>query len=300
MKGFVLFSKKDSIELKLLLKAAKDLNVDMKVVDPKKINVIVESKRKRLLIEGKEVEIPDFVLAAFFLNDPSYGNIAVLEQLENIGVFCINRASVVNITNDKLRTIQILTSSGISVPKTLLVRFPFDYSLVKREFNYPIILKVLRGTGGTGVTLIHDENELKNILTIANAGGIKDELLIQEYIEESKGKDIRVVIIGGKALVCITRQAQNKNEFRSNVHLGATTLSHKLTDEIKSISDRTAEALGLFVGGIDLLESKDGYVVCEVNSIPGFYHPEIDYKKVYKMDIPYEFIKAIKKELLKN
>ncbi len=296
MKGFVLYGGKKSVELGLFLEAARDLSVDIEVVDPRKIIFTVSDKEKKLFYEGKEIDVPDFAIAGF-VNDFSYGNSAVMQQLENMGVFCINRADIANTTKDKLKTIQILAGEGVPTPKTMLVRFPFDYSVVEEEFGYPMVLKTLSGSGGSGVTLIHSRKELESVLTIARSGRINDELIIQEYIETSKGVDFRVLVMGTKAAACVIRKATKDNEFRSNVALGAVPSAHPLTDEIREVADKTAKVLGLFVGGIDLLKAEKGYVVCEANSIPGFYTP--DFKEIYEMDVPKEFLRVVLNELHK-
>ncbi len=294
MRGFILYNGPENSDINALLKEAKESNIDIEVVNPRKIAVLVNEKNKKLFIKGKEITPPDFALVVF-VNDPIYGNSAVAQQLESMGVLCINKVGSAKTTNDKLKTMQLLAEAGIPIPKTMLVRFPFDFELFEKEFNYPVILKLVFGRQGKGVVLVNNKKELENILTIARAGQIKEELIIQEYIETSKGRNIRVIVIGKRALVSVVRENPNENDFRSNVAVGGKESYYPLDDKLKNICNKIAQKLDLFIAGIDILFGKEGYVVCEVNSIPGFYG---DYKELYNnINIPKELFKAIKNEL---
>lgn len=283
MKGFILYRGPDNIELTLMLQKAKELSIDLKVVNPRSLSVLLDPKKKKILLNADEIELPDFVIAAF-ANDPSYANIALLQQFETLGVLCINRASVMESTKDKLLTLQILAKAGIPVPKTMLFTPSATTEIIKQEFEFPLVLKIIGGSKGDGVVLVKDEKELKNILRIAKGGDIREELIIQEMIASSKGRDLRVVISGGKAVACGLRVAGVVGEFRSNYSSGGSISSFDLTTKIKELANKTADAMGIFIGGIDLLFTDDGFVVCEVNSIPGFYIA--DNPDVWGVDFP--------------
>ena len=295
MRGFILFGgNKSNPEVQLMLQAAEKSNIDLQIVNPTEIAVIV-ADNNYILLNGAPVDIPDFVIAAF-ANDPSYGNIACLQQLESIGVLCVNRASVMQKTKDKMLTLQLLSEKDIPVPKTILYTKKLSTAVVKKELGFPLILKVIGGSKGDGVVLINGESELENILQVATAGGLQEELILQEFISYSKGRDLRVMIIGGKAIDCIQRQSGSKENFKSNVSGGGSATPYQLTQAIKDISNKTANVLGLFLGGLDLLFTEDGFIVNEVNSVPGFYvagHLENEWSS----DIPMELLKSIKDAL---
>lgn len=294
MKGYILFCGDNSNpEVTLLLNAAEKLNIDLKVVAPRKITVMLDPDCKHLLVDGTRTAIPDFVLSAF-ANDPSYSNMACLQQLETMGVLCVNRASVMQKTKDKLLTLQLLSEKGIPVPKTILYTKNTTIKIIEEELGFPLVLKVIGGSKGDGVVLIDTPKHLEDVLLIANGGQLQEELILQQFISTSMGTDLRVVVSGGKAVCCAQRVAA-KGGFKSNHATGGSTAAYTLDKMIIEIADKTAKALGLFVGGIDLLFAGDGFVVCEANSIPGFYSPEIE--NPWGIDIPYTFLESIKNEL---
>jgi len=157
-----------------------------------------------------------------------------------------------------------------------------------------LVLKVIGGSKGDGVVLVDTPEHLENLLQIANAGEIQEELILQEMITSSKGRDLRVVIANGKAISCAQRISA-KGGFKSNYSAGGSISSYTLDKKIIEIAEKTAEILGLFVGGIDLLFSDNGFVVCEANSIPGFYIPEVE--NLWGIDVPYTVLESIKNEL---
>jgi len=297
LKGFVLYCGPENAELTLLLEKAATLDIVLTVVNPQRLEVILNTAESYLIYKDIEMELPDFVIAAF-ANDPSYHNQAVLQQLETLGVLCINTASCLQLTKDKLRTLQKLSQDNISVPKTMLYSPATDVSVIEREFSYPLVLKVIGGSKGDGVVLVKDAKHLANILQIASAGNIREELIIQEFIASSKGRDLRVVVIGGEARCCAKRIAAKSDGFKSNVSSGGSAVSYELTPEIIDITNRTAKSLGLFIGGVDLLFGDNGFVVCEANSVPGGFAPgnNID----WGMDVLQEILKSIQGELARR
>ncbi|NOY23813.1 MAG: RimK family alpha-L-glutamate ligase [Acidobacteria bacterium] len=294
MKGFILYRGGMNTELKLILEAAREQFIDLQVLDPCRLAVLIDQKASYLLIDGKQTLPPDFVIAGFY-NDPSYRNIARLQQLETMGVFCVNRAEVMKKTGDKLLTTQLLARKGIPVPKTMLFTEDNSLSLVENEFDFPLVLKTIGGSGGSGVVLVQNKEQLSQILQIAKAGNIREELLIQEMITPSKGRDIRVMIIGGKAKACMLRKSGDPKAFRSNISCGGSPIPFEMTTEIEEMSNNVAQTLGLFLGGIDLLFGEDGFVVCEANSVPGFHNP--NQGDLWGIDVPHEILRSIKNVL---
>ena len=293
MYGLILFGgDKSNTELQFMLTTAKKLDIDLKVVNPRDIAIIAASENNYILLNGEPIAIPDFAIAAF-AKDPVYSNISCLQQLESIGVLCINRASVMQKTKDKMLTLQLLAEKQIPVPKTILYTKNLTTELISKELGFPLVLKVIGGSKGDGVVLVNSGSELENILQISNAGDLQEELILQEFISYSKGKDLRVMILGGKAKVCMQRTSGSKNNFKSNLSGDGSAVMYQLNDKVEEISNKTAETLGLFLGGIDLLFTKDGYIVNEVNSIPGFYVPNKT-DNVWSIDIPTELLNNIK------
>ncbi len=296
MNGFILFIGNPSRpEVVAILNAAEKLQINLQVVDPRKITVMVNPGGNYLLIDGKTADIPDFAIAAF-AEDPSYSNKACLQQLESMGVLCINSATAMQNTKDKMLTLQLLSAKGIPVSKTILYTPSLSMSVIENELGFPLVLKVIGGSKGDGVILIDNAKHLLNILRIVNAGRVQEELILQQFVSSSKGRDLRVMIVDGKAVACAQRKSASKDGFRSNVSAGGSITSYPMDKEIEDISNKTAKALGLFVGGIDLLFTDNGYVVCEANSIPGFDGPGHS-DNLWEINLPKTFMESVKNAL---
>jgi gamma-F420-2:alpha-L-glutamate ligase len=295
MKGFILYyGPLDNIELKLLLEAAKNASIECDIINPRKLSVMTSSDASYLLLEGEKIELPDFVIAGF-AGDPSYANISLLQQLETMGVACFNTAKTMKITQDKLLTSQLLFQAGLPIPKTMLISPATTIEIIENEFSFPIVVKTVNGSKGSGVILVENKKEMKNIIQLSNSSNFHDQLIIQEMIATSKGRDLRVVVMGRKAVTCALRTSATTTEFKSNYSLGGTIVHYKLTPEIEELANKITEVLGLFTGGIDLLFTNNGFTICEVNSVPGFYLPRNP--GVWEMDIPASLFEGIKNEL---
>jgi gamma-F420-2:alpha-L-glutamate ligase len=295
MRGFLLYNgPKDNIEINLLLQEAKRESIELSIVNPREISIISSNHEKNLLINGEKNPLPDFVFSAF-ANDFIYQNQALVKQLETMGVLCVNTIGAMLTSQDKLLTNQLLAETGIPVPKTMLLSSMTTVEIVESQFTYPVVLKALKGQKGSGVLLLHNRNELKNILQLHKIDTLNDEFILQEMIETSKGRDIRVMTFNYKAKCCVIRQAKSKEEFKSNFSLGGTTTPVELTPQIIEIAEKSAKKLGIFLAGIDLLFTDDGFMVCEANSMPGFRPSkgEID----WKVDVPATIFKSIKDAL---
>lgn len=295
MRGFILSAEsKSNPEIAMMLKAAGELDIQLEIIDPRLLTVMLDPDKPHLLLEGAETPIPDFAIAAF-AKDPSYGNISCLQQLEAMGVLCVNRASVMETTKDKMLTLQKLSAAGIPVPKTILNTSAATLPIIQKELGFPLVLKVIGGSQGDGVILVNTPEELKNTLQIAHAGNLQEELIIQKMVSTSKGRDLRVVVVNGKPHACAQRKAPTKDGFKANYHAGGSIASYKLDDKIIDITNRVSEVLELFIGGVDLLFTDEGYVVCEVNSVPGLYFP--GQETLWGSNIHMDILKSIKDEL---
>jgi ribosomal protein S6--L-glutamate ligase len=184
------------------------------------------------------------------------------------GVIVVNSAESIMRARDKLLAHQILAEAGVPLPRTVLARQPSDVSkMVKLVGGPPVILKLLSGTHGKGVMLGRDLDEIQASLDTVWA--LNQTLLIQEYVRECAGADIRVMVIGGRVFGAMRRSAK-LGGFRANVHQGAAVAEHPLDEELEWLALRCSEVLGLEIAGVDLVRGKDGYSVIEVNSAPGF------------------------------
>jgi gamma-F420-2:alpha-L-glutamate ligase len=198
-------------------------------------------------------------------------DIDLIRKFENLGVRSINSADCIKTTNDKYLSYLKLSDENIPVPKTYLASHNLE--IIEKEIGCPIVIKPIIGAQGKGVILAEDLDILKGLES--------RDFMVQEYIEYSRGRDIRVFIVGGKAIACVERVGA-EDDFRSNFSLGGSVRPYNLTPEIKKIAESTAKALRLEIGGIDLLFNQDGFKVCEANFSPGFETIE----KCYNLDIP--------------
>ncbi|NYT19935.1 MAG: 30S ribosomal protein S6--L-glutamate ligase, partial [Methanosarcinales archaeon] len=195
-----------------------------------------------------------------------YGT-AVLRQFEMMGVFPLNESVAITRSRDKLRSLQLLSRKGIGLPVTGYASKPDDIKdMIKMVGGAPLVVKLLEGTQGIGVVLAETQKAAESV--IEGFMGVKANILVQEYIQEASGADIRCFVIGGKVVAAMKRQAP-KGEFRSNIHRGGTAEIIRITPEERSTAVRAAKIMGLNVAGVDLLRSNHGPLVMEVNSSPG-------------------------------
>ena len=206
------------------------------------------------------------------------------------GVFTTASSIAIVRSRDKLRATQLLARAGIDIPKTIFSRGGSDVDRVMAELNGPpIIIKLARGTHGRGVVLAETRKAAKSVI---QSFYMMDEdgtnILLQEYIEESEGADIRAFIVGGKVVASMKRQTINLDEeFRSNLHQGGEGTSIKLTDEERKAAFKAAKAMGLSICGVDLIRSQRGPLVLEVNSSPGFGIEQVTGRNVAEKIIEY-------------
>ncbi len=192
---------------------------------------------------------------------------ALMSQFQLSGIFCMNDANSILNSRDKFKCLQILAERGIDVPTTSFASHPSNIKhLIETVNGAPLVVKLLRGTHGTGVMLAESHTVAKSLISAFRT--IKADIMIQEYMKESRGRDIRCFVIDGKIAGSIQREASN-GEFRANLHLGATASEVKLTAQEKKIAVGAAKVLGLKVAGVDMIRSNDGPKVLEVNSSPG-------------------------------
>lgn len=214
--------------------------------------------------EIKNNDLPDIILPRMGATIDYFG-LSLIQQFELMGIKILNNYSSLEISKDKLKTYQILSSKKLNIPKTLLCKIPFESKdLLFKEFSLPLILKSISGSQGKGILKIDNINEIEDILSIIN---IKNNYIFQNFIKESSGKDIRIIVINNKVIGAMIRK--NKG-YKSNIHQGAIGYPIQISKELEEYSIHIAKAIGLVICGIDLLIGEDSYYVCEVNSSPGF------------------------------
>ena len=248
-----------------LVEEARTRGVDVSVIDPMQFSLFVNEDNIDILHQGKPFNY-DAVIPRIGHSITSHG-VAVLRHLEQLGIWSANSSSGIIQSRDKLHSGQILARNKIPTPATAYVR---DMKDVERAIDsvggLPVVIKVTQGTQGNGVFLRHTLHEAKNLVQGLLMTG--KAILVQEYISESHGKDIRAFVIGDKVVACMRRRARGR-EFRSNFHLNGTVESVDISDEYREVACRAARVLGLNVAGVDLLEGVNGPLVLEVNSSPG-------------------------------
>lgn len=217
---------------------------------------------------GEDFEMPSLVLVRLGAGISSV-ELAVIRYFEIHGVPCVNSSTSVNTVQNKFHTSQILSNANIAVPTTMLVHFPITNNLIATQIGFPCVIKVLVGSFGEGVYLCHSEDEYHKLIEFLKNLDNEKKLLVQEFINDRPGEDLRVFIVGDKVLGAMKRTAP-PNDFRANITIGGTGESYPVTPEIEEIALATSKALGLEIAGIDLLFDSRGFRVCEANSNPGF------------------------------
>lgn len=249
-----------------LAEAAQQRGHEVKVIDTLRCYMSIASHRPTIHFRGNRLEEFDAVIPRIGQSITFYGT-AVLRQFEMMGTFPLNESVAVNRSRDKLRSLQLLSRRGVGLPVTGFANAPDDIGdLIEMVRGAPLVVKLLEGTQGIGVVLCETRQAAESVLEAFM--GLNVSIMVQEYIKEAGGADIRCFVIGDKVVSAIKRQAK-PGEFRSNLHRGGTASLIKITPEERSTAVRAARIMGLNVAGVDLLRSNHGPLVMEVNSSPG-------------------------------
>ena len=251
---------------KRLVEAARTRGHEIEIIDTLKCYMNIASHRPEVRYKGRTLDSFDAIIPRIGASITFYG-LAVLRQFEMMGVYPLNESVAIGRSRDKLRCLQLLSRKGIGLPVTAFAHStnqPED--LIRMVNGTPLVIKLLEGTQGIGVMLAETESSAKSI--IEAFGGVEANILVQEFIKEAGGSDIRAFVIGGKVVAAMQRSGA-PGEFRSNLHRGGSAVSIKITPEERSTAVRAAKTLGLNVCGVDMLRSNHGPVVMEVNSTPG-------------------------------
>lgn len=265
---FLVLSRKPAIySTRRLREAARIEGHSCLVVDPLRCVLHLEGGSAKVRVAGEDLTGIDAVIPRVGSYAVEY-SLALVRQFELMGVPVLNGSAGIALAKQKWASLQALTAAGVPVPPTTLMRFPTHLADTLAELGGPpVILKLLRGMQGAGVLLAESGEAAESIMdTVWSLG---EDIIAQKFIAESRGTDVRVLVIGGEAVAAMRRTAK-EGDFRSNIHRGGVGERVALTPALASVAVRAAQVTGLRVAGVDVLESKEGVVVLEVNSSPGF------------------------------
>lgn len=249
-----------------LVEAIKTAGHEALVIDPLLCYMTIATQRPSIHYRGEELKEIDAIIPRIGASITFYGT-AVARQFEMMGVYNVNESVAISRSRDKLRSLQLLARRGIGLPVTGFAHSTkYTDDLIKLVGGAPLVIKLLEGTQGIGVVLAETSKAAESVIEAFR--GLKEQILVQEFIKEAGGADIRCFVIGEKVVAAMKRQGK-EGEFRSNLHRGGSASIIKLTPEERSTAVRAARIMGLNVAGVDLLRSNHGPVVMEVNSSPG-------------------------------
>jgi ribosomal protein S6--L-glutamate ligase len=270
MKIAILSNGNANYSTKRLVEEAKNRGHEVRVIKYRDCYASIEKNNPTVSYRGEDLGKYDAIIPRIASNMTRYGT-AIVRQLEMQGVYTASSSLAINRSRDKLRSLQLLAKAGVGIPKTVFSRNSTDIdSLIEKIGGTPIIVKLARGTHGNGVVLAETKKAAKSVLQafyLTNEDGTN--ILLQEFIEESAGTDIRVFIVGGRVVASMKRQSLD-DDFRSNLHKGGQGKTVKLTEEESKMAIKAAKAMGLNIAGVDMMRSARGPLILEVNASPGF------------------------------
>lgn len=293
-KGWMLVKPKfqESYETQRLLEEFGNHDIEVKLIDPNEIDIFVNKENKQsILVNGKSLPLPKFVFPRTGSGTTYYIK-AVIRHFERMGVPVINSSEAIDNVKDKLYTHQILAQSNLDIPNTMLLKHPIDIDFVEKNIGFPVIVKKISGSYGRGVFLCENKKQLNQLVTMAELTKKSYDIIIQEFVKDTWGKDLRVFVVNNKVVGCMMRQSTD-DDFRANLSRGGEGFPYEVNEQIEWLSSEASKALGLDIAGVDLLFQNGGYKICEVNSNPGFEGMEMFTKK----NIASEIVSFIKLKL---
>jgi len=270
MKGWIFSTQENpSYETDRLVGCFRDDEIDCRMVHPNHVDIFIsKDNRRSVLVDNEFTSIPDFVIPRVG-SSTTYYQKAVFRHLERMGVLFINSSDAIDNVKDKLYTMQILAQNNIPHPKTMLVRNPIDVVYVDKNIGFPIVVKSLSGTHGKGVYLAENKRNFTQLVEMMEQLNERFNIILQEFVEDSHGRDLRVIVVGGKVIGCMMRQSVD-GDFRANITRGGEAVPIELDEQMEYLALESTKLLGLDIGGVDLLFDNGGYKICEINSSPGF------------------------------
>lgn len=282
----------EAAEVQRFQQVASRLGIDLKVLQPRDFDLVVESPGPwSAIYQGKALPKPDLIIPRTG-SESDYFTLAVLRHFEKQGVAMVNSPTAVEAVGDKLQTLQILAGAGLPIPKTILGKFPIDVDVVERELGFPVVVKTLKGTRGDGVLLCNDREQFNDLAKLLDGAKPGADFIFQQYVKSSHGRDVRVLVIDGHAVAAMERRSAD-GSFKSNISLGGVGTCFNPPPEMAGLAVRVASVLGLDVAGIDILFDDDGYRVCEANSSPGFQGLE----KACRISVPDVIFRSMQSKL---
>lgn len=271
-----------------LKEAAESRGHELDIINTLRCYMNIASRRPEVYYNGDKLPEYDAVIPRIGASVTFYG-LAVLRQFEMMGVYPLNESVAIGRSRDKLRSMQLLARDGIGLPVTTFAHDPKQTEeVLKLAGGAPLVIKLLEGTQGIGVVLTDTDRSAKSVVEAFRGAGVN--ILVQEFIKEAGGSDIRALILGGKVVAAMKRTGA-EGEFRSNLHRGGSANVVRLSPEERSTAIRAAKAMGLNVCGVDMLRANHGPVVMEVNSSPGLEGVE----KATGIDIAGKIIEHLEK-----
>ena len=275
MKSWILYKdsaaalKPEAYEVKRLIETGEKRGHEIEVFKPEQFELLVTAATERsLMVDSAVVDLPDVLLPRMGAGT-TYFALSVIRQFERLRVPTFNTSLSIETVRDKLFTHQLLGRAKLPIPKTMLAKFPIDVGLVERKLGFPVVVKTLSGSQGSGVFLCEGRQNFEDLMELIRATQSNANLIFQEFIADSPGRDIRIFVIGGRVVAAMERRSVNDN-FKANFSLGGEVVPFKPDRNAEWLALESARLLGLDIAGIDLLFDGDGYKICEANSSPGF------------------------------
>ena len=257
---------------KRLKEVAKSRGHDVKVINYAKCYVAIEKDKPVIRYKGKSLDSFDAIIPRIAQSYTKYGT-AIVRQFESQGAYTTASSIAINRSRDKLRAYQVLAKSGVAIPKTVFARETANFEdVVSLAGGTPLIIKVARGTHGNGVVLAETPKAAKAVMQAFYVEGVN--FLVQEFVKEAAGTDIRALVVGSRVVASVKRQSLD-DDFRSNTHQGGVGVPVKLTEEERKAAIKAAKAMGLPICGVDMMRSERGPLVLEVNSSASLKTPEL-------------------------
>lgn len=268
-----ILSRKDTLySTNRLKEAAETRGHEVEIIDYLSCYMNITSEKTSIHIDGIDLPPLDAIIPRIGANRTFYG-CAIVRQLELMGIFSINPSIAITRSRDKLRSLQLMAKTKIGMPITGFAHSPDDIDdLIKLVGGVPVVIKLLEGTQGIGVVLAETKKAAQSVIQAFM--GLKANIIVQEYIKESNGSDIRCLVVGERVVASIKREA-DPDDFRSNLHRGGTAVSVKITKQERELAIKAAKVMGLKFAGVDILRSDRGPLIMEVNSSPGLEGVEV-------------------------
>lgn len=282
-----------AFEVRRFIAEAPKMGIDLKVFRPAQFDLLVtEEDRDSILIDGDLVPLPDFCYPYLAHGDRSYFSLSIVRQLERLGVKVFNKASTIETVADKLHTHQVLAENGMPTPATMLAKFPVDIDLIERTIGFPVVVKTLLGSNGSGVFLIENASAFHDLMELIGETNPNIQLIFQKFVAHSKGRDLRLFVVDGEVIAAMERKARDGG-FKANYSAGGSVKAFMPDEAAIDLAVRTAKVLDIQVAGIDLLFTDNGYTICEANTFPGFKGLE----QATGINVPEKIFQAMQRHL---